>query len=275
MITYDLPFADYLAIDAVHHSTLKEIDLSPKHYAHAKRTARKDTPALVIGRVVHAMILDPQPPDVVVYEGKTRRGKAWEEFQAAHPGKLILRRKELEDCTAMRAAILAHPPAAALFAEGRGEVSLQWQQQGMHCKCRLDWLCPDGAFVDLKSTWKIRPRSFAQSAAAFSYHTQFAFYDDGVSAVTGTDDRPAPWLVAVEKKPPYDVAVYRITQETLDIGRRKVDEWLRKLAEARNTGQWPGVVPHVQDFELPDYMAADGLGDIDFGETEGEGADDE
>ena len=125
-----LPFADYLAIDAVHNSTLKALDTSAKHYSHATRHARADTTALVIGRVLHAMVLDETPPAVAVYEGKVRRGEKWEAFAAEHEGETILKRDELEDVAAMRAAVLSHPRSAALFAEGEGEVSMVWGATG-------------------------------------------------------------------------------------------------------------------------------------------------
>ena len=99
-------------------STLKALDTSAKHYSHATRHARADTTALVIGRVLHAMVLDETPPAVAVYEGKVRRGEKWEAFAAEHEGETILKRDELEDVAAMRAAVLSHPRSAALFAEG-------------------------------------------------------------------------------------------------------------------------------------------------------------
>lgn len=269
-ITRGLPFVDYLAIDAVHNSTLKAIDVSPKHYAHARRNTRKDSPALVIGRVLHSMLLDPEPPHVAVYEGKVRAGKEWLAFCAAHPNETILKRSELEDCAAMRAAILAHPPAAALFAEGEGEVTIEWSQYGIQCKGRIDWLRPCSRWVEVKTTRKIQPARFAHEAGRFLYHAQLAFYDDGLTAITG-EEREPPTLVTVEKFPPYDVAVYRVPQETLDIGRRKVDDWLRKLAAARDSGRWDGVAPGLVDLVLPDYLTTDGLGDVDLTEIEAEG----
>ena len=76
--------------------------------------------------------------------------------------------------------------------------------------------------------------------------------------------------MTVEKKPPYDVAVYRVDEEAIEAGQRKVDGWLRKLAEARRTGQWPGVAPDVLRLELPDYVLTDGLEDVDLSGIEGD-----
>jgi hypothetical protein len=265
-----LSFPEYVAIDAAHASTLKAIDVSLKHYAHAIRHARADTTAFVIGRVLHAMILDPAPPAVAVYEGKVRRGKDWEAFEAEHAGETILKRDELADVAAMRAAVLAHPRSAALFAEGEGEVSMVWEQHGIKCKGRLDWLRPDGSWVELKTTEAIKPARFARQAGHYLYHAQVAFYAGGLAEITGEESPAPPHLVTVEKKPPYDVAVYTVEGDAIEAGQRKVDGWLRKLAEARRTGQWPGVAPDVLRLELPDYVLTDGLEDVDLSGIEGD-----
>ena len=96
------------------------------------------------------------------------------------------------------------------------------------------------------------------------------FYAGGLATITGREAPEPPHLVTVEKKPPYDVAVYTVEGDAIEAGQRKVDGWLRKLAEARRTGQWPGVAPDVLRLELPDYVLTDGLEDVDI-----EGIEDE
>lgn len=273
-ITRHLPFADYLKIDSVHFSTLKAIDVSALHYAHTIAHARRDTSALTVGRVVHASILDPQPLDLAVYEGKVRRGKEWDAFAAEHAGKTILRRDELERASAMRAAVLAHPVARGLFAEGEGEVTIEWSMLGHRCRGRLDWLRPNGGFVELKTTRKIDPRAFARECGSFLYHAQAAFYSGGLAAATGEEAPDLPFIVSVENTPPHDVAVYRVGYDSLEAGQRKVDEWIKKLDAARRSRLWPGVAPDVLDLRLPEYMLTDGLADVELtglGEDEDHG----
>lgn len=269
-LTRRLPFAKYLEIDAAHFSTLKVIDKSAKHYAHALRHARRDTPALVMGRVLHEMILDPTPPAVAIYEGAARRGKAWDAFEAEHAGETILKRSELEDAAAMRAALLADPIAGPLLAEGEGEVTIEWTMLGHPCKGRIDWLRPSGAWCELKTTKNIDPRAFARDCAKFLYHAQIAFYAGGLEAATGYSAEELPSLITVEKTAPHDVAVYRVGFDSLEAGQRKIDDWIKKLDTARRTKAWPGVAPTLLDLRLPEWTLTEGLADVDMSGIEGD-----
>ena len=55
----NLTFAEYQAIEAVNHSTLCKMELSPEDYLDAVQNERKDTAAFAFGRAVHSAILEP------------------------------------------------------------------------------------------------------------------------------------------------------------------------------------------------------------------------
>lgn len=263
-LTKRLPFVDYLALDSVHFSTLKAIDVSALHYAHALAHGRRDTNALILGRLVHAMILDPQPPGVAIYEGKVRRGKEWDAFATEHKGETILRRDEIESAAAMRTAVLAHPVARGLLAEGEGEVTVEWSMLGHPCRGRVDWLRPNGAWCELKTTRSIETRAFARECGRYLYHAQIAFYAGGLAAAAGEEAPELPYLIAVENKPPHDVAVYRVGYDTIEAGQRKIDDWMRRLDACRKSRSWPGVGEQLMDLRLPEYVLTDGLGDVNL-----------
>ncbi len=273
-LTRGLPFADYLAIDALHVSTLKELDVSPLHYREACAHDRKDTPALLMGRLTHALILTPEAPaGVAIFEGSTRRGKAWDAFVWENEGAIIVKRDELVTAEAMRAAVMANPQARELLTAGEGEVTIQWASSGLPCRGRIDWLPDTGPLVELKSTRMIEPRRFMREFAQRQYHAQLAFYLDGLEAVG--DPRPEPpAVIVVENQAPFDVCVYRVDEETIDAGRRQVARWLDKVRECMAAGSWPGTgaggpIPMV----LPDWaMGADlPVPNIDFGEVVSDG----
>ena len=270
-----LSFADYCAIDAVNFSTLKHIEVSPKHYAHAIRTRRPDSPALIFGRVLHEMILDPTPPKVAIYEGKVRNGKAWDAFEAEHVGETILKRSEIEDAAAMRAALLADPVAGPLLVEGDGEVTLRFSMLDHACKGRVDWLLPNGAPCELKTTKNISERAFTRDAVNYKYAAQQAFYWGGLTAALGREPPELPRMITVEKTPPYDVAVYRIGYDTIEAGQRMIDAWIKDLDTARRSKSWPGIARGRElDFRLPEWALTRGLEDVDLSGIEEGGTDD-
>jgi hypothetical protein len=269
-IVRDLPLAAYLAIPSVHFSTLKAADTSALHYRHAVDHARADTAALTLGRILHAAILTPDAPiGVAVWDG-TRRGKAWEAFEAANGHMTIVTRTQLDTSRAMRAAVLAHPIARALLSEGEGEVTIEWDAGALPSRARLDWLRPNGSIVEVKTTRSIHPRAFAADFARRMYHAQLAFYSRGLTEAQGHGPPELPAMIVVESQPPFDVCVYRIGYDSLEAGERKVSEWLRTVEACTTSGRWPGVGADVMDMRLPDWALGDGLPDVDMGTIGGD-----
>lgn len=269
-ITYDLPFADYLALPSVHFSTLKMMDISPHHYRRAVTQGRADTQALRVGRAVHALTLTPDAADVVVYDG-VRRGKTWEVFADEHADKTIITATEHAKVAGMRNAVHMNPTSRALLRAGRPEVTIEWtdSETGLACRCRADFfdttIASSPRLVELKTTRAAYPRAFMREFARLGYHAQMAFYVEGIEAVTGA--RPIVKMIAVEKDAPYDVTVYDIPDEALEVGSRKIRGWLRAVADCTASGKWPNVNgDEAVKLVLPDWAMTDGLEDVDMGE---------
>ena len=107
-------------------------------------------------------------------------------------------------------------------------------------KSRLDWMDVERSIViDLKTTRDACEFDFARSAARYEYHTRAAFYSDAYLAKFGV--RPRFVLVAVEKVPPYAVAVYRVGEDLLHAGRRRYEALLARLVTCRERDEWPGI----------------------------------
>lgn len=306
-ILHDVPLRDYLAMPGVHFSTLRHMATSPLHYLRACDRERADTPALRLGRLTHALILTPElPAEVALWEGKARRGRAWEEFRAEAAGKTIALASEIAAAERMRDAVYAEPEARALLAEGRGEVTVTWKEglyagrveradhcfHGDHaacdgvngcgcvchgqpdtyrivpCRARPDWLGAAG-LVELKTTRFLAPRAWGREAAARHYHVQLAHYLAGLRSETG-GGAPVSWIV-VENTEPHDVAVCRVGPDQIEAAERVRIQWLQRVAECEAAGRWPGVGSF--DFEPPDYVMTEGLEDVDMtsmGESEAE-----
>ncbi len=268
-VTRNMPFADYAAIEAVNFSTIKHIDTSPKHYRHAVDCAKTDTGAMRIGRLTHSMVLNPDTSEVAIYGGKVRRGKEWESFAAAHAGAEIVTAAEVESASAMRNAIMAHPVARGLLTGGEPEVTIEWRDDKIARKARLDYVTRQRGLVELKTTRLVHPRAFAVECARRLYHAQVAWYLDAL--VQGFDMGPDAGIniVAVENVAPFDVAVYEVDQAAIEAGRRKIDTWIQTLVDCLARGTWPGVAPTLQALTLPDWALTDGLEDVDTNGIEG------
>ncbi|MFA4972800.1 MAG: PD-(D/E)XK nuclease-like domain-containing protein [bacterium] len=250
----DLTRAEYDSVDAVNISTLKSMAVSPRHYQHALSCPRPDTDSMRLGRLMHAMVFEPDTIDAhwVVWDGGRRAGKEWEAFLAANVGKELIRAPEdWEAAEAVAAAVQAHPVASRYLRSGKAEQTLRWTDRdtGLLCKGRADWIAPSADVVDLKTTRDISPRAVQRGLVALAYHAQAAFYCDGLEAM-GHGPHGFCWIY-VEQSAPYDVAVYTATTEVLSAGRDLYRGWLARVVECRASGCWPGVAPSELQMELP------------------------
>ena len=249
--------AAYHALDAVGKSDLDMIAKSPLHW---KQAVREETPAMRIGSAVHCAVLEPErfATDYAVAPDGDKRSKAgkeaFAEFEAAHAGKPIISMADWALCEEIQHAVRMHPGAAALLQAGQPEVSALWNDAEFNvgCRARYDWLTPDGLLIDLKTTQDASPAGFAKSCATFRYHVQAAWYLDAYQKAAG--DLPLGFIfIAVEKTPPYAVALYELDAEAVDLGRALARRDLARYANAREFGVWPGYSEAIQPLSLPKW----------------------
>jgi hypothetical protein len=250
-IHFDLSRERYDAIEAEHFSNLKHIGRSPLHYLHAKNHGTKDTASKKRGRAGHVATLEPDrfAAEYVVYPGE-RRGKKWDEFEAAHAGREILTEKEAAQAQAIAAAVRADPVAAKYLQGGRAEVSMLWRNGGTRCKGRIDYLT-DAALVDLKITRDASPDGFARESWEYKSHVQASWYGDAFAQLAG-EVRPFV-LIAVEPEPPFLVAVYRVPPSLLEHGRRVYAGWLEQLAWSHSQEDWGGYGSAEMELQVPRF----------------------
>lgn len=277
MPALSIPFVDYLEIKAVHWTTLKQIRESPLHYLNAVTNEREDTSALIKLRAVHTATLEPEKfeQEYPIFEGKTRRGKEWDAFEAANMGKSILKSSELEDIFAARDAIQANPVAAEYLRDSKREVSIKWtdKKTGLELKGRIDAKSySKQALVDLKAG-PTEARLFGKLAARMGYHNQSRLYYDGNTACFPEEAHWPSVLIVYEPKPPFDVVVYRWRDSAMAEAGRHNDELLARVAECRKTGIYPGRYAEEQSLELPQWMT-DGEDADEFDEVETTEGDD-
>lgn len=257
-------FAEYAAIKAVNWSSLRHLDRSPAHYVHARETPREDTPSMRLGRAAHCAILEPLlfREQYLTWTGGVRRGKAWDEFVLQAGGKEVLTEDEASRCTSIANAVRRNTSAALILSGGSAEQVIEWTdaETGIACKARLDYLGGGaGTVADVKTARDASPRAFGRAAIGSMYHAQLAFYAEGVLATKGR--LPLCHLVAVENEPPHLAQVYTLEDDVLELGREKVRELLRRLADCRAEDKWGGYA----DGPLPLFAPAWAFGPAEGG----------
>ncbi|MEA3225639.1 MAG: PD-(D/E)XK nuclease-like domain-containing protein [Planctomycetota bacterium] len=260
-VYYGMSFADYRRIDAVNHSLLWEMQTkSPKHALYYRDHPKEDTPALLIGRAAHSLILEPETftehwAVAPAVDRRTKAGKAeWAAFVEQAGEKSVLSGNDYEAIEEMAKAIESQR-LHRLVRTGKAEVVVVWvdDETGILCKGRLDYLHQErGLFViDFKTTEDARQGPFGYSIQKYGYFSQAAFYCMACEALL--EQTPGyTWLVA-EKKPPYAVAAYQIQAGTLNAGTEFCRRALSHYARCLETDEWPGYPDDVVPIEMPQW----------------------
>jgi hypothetical protein len=187
-------------------------------------------------------------PDVTDKKGNTaplrrdERSIAWLEFQAANPGKIILTQSEHGKVMSMVASLREHKLAMSLLA-GERKSPIQWpREEGIWCQGTPDSRSRD-YLTDLKRTSPANlPTRFNRHAFNMGWTGQLAFYQEAMGAL---DMDPDVYFVVVEAEPSlrqrrHEVAIFHVTPQVLEEGRKQVDAYWARLLEFLETGDVSG-----------------------------------
>lgn len=256
-----LPDAEYFAIDLPSSSGTKTLLTGTNaHLAAERETPREENEAFTLGAYLHALLLDPESiatnfialGDI---DRRTKEGKAeWESAQrrASLSGARIITRPLVQQATTMANAVRENPTAAQLLNTlTEREITIIGDIGGRPAKAKVDGIIriPDGCIVlDVKTTESAAPRDFAASAAKFGYFHQAAFYRRLVEQNVGVMGDFV--ILAVEKKPPYLTAVYRLPFQAIEIADRRIDELVDRWWEVAE-GSRTGYSLQIQELQPP------------------------
>lgn len=236
----DLYHADKTATSS---SRLKSILVSPAHFVAGE--SNKETSAKAFGSALHCLLLEPElfhDQYLVIrpFKKTTKAGQALAELvEEAAGGREIISEADFAEMQAMVASAMRHGAVRALLERGAAETTFVWQDAETEqlLKVRTDWIQPGFAIGDAKSAADASFEGFSRACAKYGYHISAAMYRIGVHVVTGE------WLpfrfIALEKEPPYAVAVYEADADFLRRGEKEFRKAVRLLAECRRTGEWP------------------------------------
>jgi hypothetical protein len=221
-LIYDMPAKEYHAIEALSASGAKLLLKSPAHYFASREGFKAPTAAMKLGTAVHTAILEPELFDAEIaiepkLDKRTKIGKeAAEQFSLSSDGKVIIDHYQGERCRAIAEAVRAHPYFKKRVKNGKAEATMLWEQYGVQCKARVDYLAERTMF-DVKTCQDASPDGFAKQIANFSYHMQAAHYAMGFRRLTGNPLEQFVFI-AVESELPHMVGIYALSADSLRAG---------------------------------------------------------
>lgn len=214
-----------------------------------------------LGTAAHAFILQGATDFVIVDAPDWRTKDAQTTRDAARrAGKTPLLRSQWEQVEALAAALgpqlsRLEPPRPFTTPGGQPEQTLIWQEAGVWCRARLDWLHDDHRMIDdLKTVGgSANPSAWARTLFGMGYDVQAAWYRRGVKAVLGTEAHFR--FVLVETEPPYAVAAVALGPEALDLADKKIAYALEMWRHCRETDTWPGYPTATCYADVPPWEA--------------------
>lgn len=254
--------AEYHAHHAISKSDLDAVHRSPMHYLYRREHPQQQTtPALLAGSVIHKMVLEPETfaEEYIEAPAIDRRTKAGKEeyaaFEQEAAGKIIVPKDMITLSVNIAEAVSHHKTARALLSGGKAETSHFWTdiRTGLECKCRPDYL-RSGFCVDLKTTQNASPEAFEKAAYNYRYYVQAHWYLHGLKQCDISDAEDFVFI-AVEKEPPYAVAVYFADDLMLSLGEMEARSDLDLLSACIHTGSYHGYEENIQPLSLPKWAA--------------------
>lgn len=271
MILENLPFAEYLAIEAASNSGLKRVRRSPAHFKYPE-PQKKDSRAMEIGRAIHCAILEPElfQSTYHVAEADDRVSAFYKGMANDFGGDLVLTRPEYRRVSGMMESAYRNKRFAELMRRtGRNELSLVTDDPatGVKIKVRFDRK-GDGLFaLDLKKCQDARGSEFCKAIGNYGYYMQIPFYAWAWELETGEKmncSRDFP-IVALEEDSPHAVVLHDLDEIALELGRRHFRQALDDYARCMDAGEWQAYPEESEITSIPAWMANELLDDVEFG----------
>ena len=215
--------------DLLSYSALSQFDKSPNHLLSYWNNKNEVTPAMLEGSLGHTLILEPEKfnEDYIIFDGR-RAGGVWNEFKAEveneeNPRKIITQ-KQYNSVSEIVEIALLDPKARELLKELKEvEKHVKWQTKGLNFHGFCDGVA-DGFIVDIKfcqdSGYK-----FQKDLIYGNIKMQSAMYLESFDF-----DRDY-YIIAIEKKAPFNCQVYKLGSEIIKEGRDKFYSLIDKYKE--------------------------------------------
>lgn len=253
----------------------KFMEDTPQKIKHGISQPKQSTDSMSIGTAVHTMVLEPEKVEIEiavspVFNLRTKQGKLDQElFSQENQGKLILNQKQFDQASEMAKNVLNHKTAAIFLEDMVCESSVYWWYKSMDVDDETEYkemlkVRPDAisighsAIIDLKTTTDASYTGFIKSVEKYYYHLSAAMYLEGVNQCDELLKELGHFaytnfiFICVESVEPYQVAVYDLSEEYLNIGKSIYRNCLRQLHNAKKE-EWPGYDGNVRILEPPSW----------------------
>lgn len=221
--------------------------------------AAKEDERFDIGTACHSLLLQGIENVHIVHADSWRTKIAKEERDDARAaGRVPLLASQWDDVRRMCDAFREQLPSFGLTPEpltdGEAERTLVWEEDGVLCRARIDWLHSDHRTVrDFKTTSaSASHESWGRTMFGMGADIQVAFHSRGIQAVYGTFAVDWTYIVC-ETYPPYAVALHSLAPDALALANSKVDFALAVWKRCLELDRWDSYPRDVAYHQAPSW----------------------
>jgi len=244
--------------------TIRKHSLS--HYHAKKGQADEPTPAQEFGTAFHQLILEPElfykyniseeSAPVKPKFGRTKlelvakeewENRVYNPWLNENEGKKVWKEDLWAKLHDMRVSIYKNTIMKKILedSETKKEISYYWNENDTLLKCRPDIFYPKmGLIMDLKTAHNCNYTQFRKDLVNFCYDVQAAFYTDLVSKVEATN-KVSFVFACIEKDAPYAVALYKLDDASLEVGRELYKKALDKINNPEDNEDYPSFIQEI------------------------------
>jgi hypothetical protein len=238
-----MPFEEYLEIDALSSSAIKDFLVGPDYYYYKHldpmRPEKKDSKSMADGRLGHTFMLELESFGeryAIGPEVSSKNTKKWKDFvaHAEAMGRVPIDEKDAEWLCLLKARVAQHPVCNALLSNAtETELTVIWEEQGQLAKARFDALHAR-AIGDLKKTAKFD--RFDNQIWELRYDVQAAWYKRAARALDIGVERFI--FIPFEREWPVRIMAREIHDEELVLANEDIDMVLREFSNCKANNEW-------------------------------------
>lgn len=266
----DITFKQYLDLPGFNSSLLKGYSVNPRHGFFKQTKAFKDSRAMNIGSLAHALILEGEEAlqklidteyitDGFPINEKTGKpfGEStakWLDWKDSQPvGTKVMLPDDLQHIKDLCQAVCDHPVASNLLSRcSFKETAITWKchYTGEMMKALLDGF-GKGVSADLKTfARQLTMSALERVMYNFKYHLQFSMYRDGLEA---NNYETEFYAIFVQSTDEHDVACCRISDSAMEQGRSDYIKAIANFHLARQSRVKTGSFPNIVDLGIPSW----------------------
>lgn len=193
------------------------------------------------GSLAHFALLQPEKlaSHVAVWCGGKRAGAEWNEFEAKHFRKLILKKEDYDSVMLAVSKLRFNKEINELLSDGEAEVEMLTKEGRLHCSGQVDFVSRGRCrIIDLKTTDAgISEKSLEYTIRDLHYREKMAAYAVWYARESGREVEQC-WNLFLRLKEPVAIVAKKFTTQALEWGWSRMLAALKSVDECLANG-WP------------------------------------